>query len=185
MSTATLAPSASTRAVPSPLSRCCRRPARPVRRIPELRARPGGFHRNHGPAHVRPIPDLGPRAGHHALVGFVGFVVALISSAALRNFGPVLFYAYLAIFGAVGLVIAGAIMGAVICRPRVQGVRHATTPTPTSRVVSTTAGRSASGTSMSPRPSSWPSSSATCRPARPRSRSAWRPASPSRAGSRG
>ena len=49
-----------------------------------------------------------------ALVGFVGFVVALISLAALRNFGPVLFYIGLAIFGAVGLVIAGAIMGAVI-----------------------------------------------------------------------
>ena len=49
-----------------------------------------------------------------ALVGFVGFVVALISLAALRNFGPVLFYVGLAIFAAVGLVIAGAIMGAVI-----------------------------------------------------------------------
>jgi hypothetical protein len=48
------------------------------------------------------------------LVGFVGFVVALISLAALRNFGPVLFYVGLAIFAAVGLVIAGAIMGAVI-----------------------------------------------------------------------
>ena len=44
----------------------------------------------------------------------VGFVVALISLAALRNFGPVLFYVGLAIFAAVGLVIAGAIMGAVI-----------------------------------------------------------------------
>ena len=52
--------------------------------------------------------------GVKALVGFVGFVVALISLAALRNFGPVLFYVGLAIFGAVGLVIAGAIMGAVI-----------------------------------------------------------------------
>jgi hypothetical protein len=56
--------------------------------------------------------DLGP--GVKALVGFIGFVVALISLAGLRNFGPVLFYAGLAIFGAVGLVIAGAIMGAVI-----------------------------------------------------------------------
>lgn len=52
--------------------------------------------------------------GIKALVGFIGFVVALISLAALRNFGPVLFYVGLAIFGAVGLVIAGAIMGAVI-----------------------------------------------------------------------
>jgi hypothetical protein len=57
------------------------------------------------------ISALGP--GIKALVGFVGFVVALISLAALRNFGPVLFYVGLAIFGAVGLVIAGAIMGAV------------------------------------------------------------------------
>ena len=35
-------------------------------------------------------------------------------SLAVRNFGPVLFYVGLAIFAAVGLVIAGAIMGAVI-----------------------------------------------------------------------
>lgn len=58
------------------------------------------------------IAALGP--GIKALVGFVGFVVALISLSALRNFGPVLFYIGLAIFAAVGLVIAGAIMGAVV-----------------------------------------------------------------------
>lgn len=58
------------------------------------------------------ISALGPSI--KALVGFVGFVVALISLSALRNFGPVLFYVGLAIFGAVGLVIAGAIMGAVL-----------------------------------------------------------------------
>lgn len=58
------------------------------------------------------LSALGP--GIKALVGFVGFIVALISLSALRNFGPVLFYVGLAIFGAVGLVIAGAIMGAVI-----------------------------------------------------------------------
>ena len=52
--------------------------------------------------------------GIKALVGFIGFVVALISLSALRNFGPVLFYVGLAIFAAVGLVIAGAIMGAVV-----------------------------------------------------------------------
>src|SRR5262249_41874646 len=40
--------------------------------------------------------------GVKALVGFVGFVVAFISLAALRNFGPVLFYLGMAIFGAVG-----------------------------------------------------------------------------------
>jgi hypothetical protein len=58
------------------------------------------------------LASLGP--GIKALVGFIGFVVAFISLAALRNFGPVLFYIGMAIFGAVGLVIAGAIMGAVI-----------------------------------------------------------------------
>jgi len=58
------------------------------------------------------LSALGP--GIKALVGFVGFIVALISLSALRNFGPVLFYIGLAIFGAVGLVIAGAIMGAII-----------------------------------------------------------------------
>ena len=58
------------------------------------------------------LAALGP--GIKALVAFIGFVVAFISLAALRNFGPVLFYIGMAIFGAVGLVIAGAIMGAVI-----------------------------------------------------------------------
>jgi len=58
------------------------------------------------------LAALGP--GVKALVGFVGFIVAFISLSALRNFGPVLFYLGMAIFGAVGLVIAGAIMGAVI-----------------------------------------------------------------------
>jgi hypothetical protein len=58
------------------------------------------------------IAALGP--GIKALVGFIGFVVALISLSALRNFSPVLFYVGLAIFAAVGLVIAGAIMGAVL-----------------------------------------------------------------------
>ena len=58
------------------------------------------------------IAALGPSI--KALVGFVGFVVALISLSALRNFGPVLFYLGMAIFGAVGLTIAGAILGAVI-----------------------------------------------------------------------
>jgi hypothetical protein len=56
--------------------------------------------------------DLTP--GIKALIGFVGFVVAFISLAALRNMGPVLFYLGMAIFGAVGLTIAGSIMSAVI-----------------------------------------------------------------------
>ncbi len=46
------------------------------------------------------------------LVAFVGIGGPL--AAALRNFGPVLFYLGMAIFGAVGLTIAGAILGAVI-----------------------------------------------------------------------
>jgi hypothetical protein len=73
-----------------------------------------GFSGITGPltAALTQISQLGP--GIKALVGFVGFVVALISLAALRNFGPVLFYVGLAIFAAVGLVIAGAIMGASI-----------------------------------------------------------------------
>lgn len=50
--------------------------------------------------------------GLKALVGFIGFVVALISLASLRNMGPVLFFIGLAIFAAVGLGVAGAIMGA-------------------------------------------------------------------------
>ncbi len=49
-----------------------------------------------------------------AIVAVVGFVVAFISLAALRNFGPVLFFVGMAIFGSVGLVIAGAIMGMTI-----------------------------------------------------------------------
>jgi len=52
--------------------------------------------------------------GVKALVIFVGFVVAFISLTALRNFGPVLSFLGMSIFGAVGLTIAGAIVGAVI-----------------------------------------------------------------------
>ena len=49
-----------------------------------------------------------------ALVIIIGFLVALVSLAALRNFAPVLGYVGLAIFAAVGLVVAFAIAGAVI-----------------------------------------------------------------------
>lgn len=48
------------------------------------------------------------------MVVFIGFVVALISLAALRTFAPVLSYIGMAIYAAVGLVIAGAIVGAVV-----------------------------------------------------------------------
>lgn len=41
-------------------------------------------------------------------------MVALVTLAALRNFGAVLFYVGLCVFAAVGLVIAGAIMGVTI-----------------------------------------------------------------------
>ncbi len=58
------------------------------------------------------IASLGPAI--KALMGFISFVVALISLAALRNFSSVLFYLGLAIFASVGLVAAGSIMGAVI-----------------------------------------------------------------------
>ncbi|WP_152839897.1 hypothetical protein [Rugamonas aquatica] len=53
----------------------------------------------------------GMETGVKAIIGFIGFVVALISLAALRNLSPVLFFVGLAIFGGVGLAIAGAIMG--------------------------------------------------------------------------
>jgi hypothetical protein len=52
--------------------------------------------------------------GAKAIVGFLAFVVALISLTAMRNFGPVIYYVGVAVFAAVGLPIAGAIMGAVI-----------------------------------------------------------------------
>jgi len=52
--------------------------------------------------------------GVKALIGFLGFIVAFVSLAALRNFGPVIFYVGLAVFGAVGLLVAGAILGAVV-----------------------------------------------------------------------
>lgn len=52
--------------------------------------------------------------GIQALVAVVGFVVAFISLSALRNMGPVLFFIGLVIFGAIGLTVAGAILGAVI-----------------------------------------------------------------------
>lgn len=52
--------------------------------------------------------------GVKAIVGVVGFVVAFIALSAMRSFGPALFYVGVAIFGSVGLVVAGAIMGATI-----------------------------------------------------------------------
>lgn len=52
--------------------------------------------------------------GLKGIVGFISFCVAFISLAALRNLGPVLFFIGVMIFGAVGLLIGGAIMGAVI-----------------------------------------------------------------------
>jgi hypothetical protein len=58
------------------------------------------------------LATIGPAA--QAIVGFLAFIVAMITLTALRNFSPVLFYVGVAVFAAVGLPIAGAIMGAVI-----------------------------------------------------------------------
>ncbi|MCG2583894.1 hypothetical protein [Massilia sp. TS11] len=58
------------------------------------------------------ISALSP--GIKALIGVLAFVVALITLAALRDFGPVLRYIGVAIFGATGLVVGGAIMGMTI-----------------------------------------------------------------------
>lgn len=52
--------------------------------------------------------------GIKALIGVIGFLVAFIALAAARNASPVLFYIMLLIFGAVGLPIGAAILGAVI-----------------------------------------------------------------------
>lgn len=52
--------------------------------------------------------------GMKALVGFLAFAVAFVSLAALRNMGPIMLYIGVAIFGAVGLSIGGAILGATI-----------------------------------------------------------------------
>lgn len=52
--------------------------------------------------------------GFKAIAGVIGFFMALMTLIALRNFSGVLYYLGLAVFAAVGLVVAGAIMGAVI-----------------------------------------------------------------------
>jgi len=52
--------------------------------------------------------------GIKALGAFLGFVAAFFALAALRNFSAALFYIGLVIFGAVALVVGGAILGAVI-----------------------------------------------------------------------
>ena len=49
-----------------------------------------------------------------AIGGVVAFFIALLTLAALRNFSSVLFYLGFAVFAAVGLLVAGAIMGAVL-----------------------------------------------------------------------
>lgn len=52
--------------------------------------------------------------GIQAIVAVIGFVVAIISLSALRNMGPVLFFVGMIIFAAIGLTVAGAILGATI-----------------------------------------------------------------------
>jgi hypothetical protein len=49
-----------------------------------------------------------------ALVGVVAFAVALFALSAMRNFGAAITFVGVCIFGAVGLVVGGAIMGATI-----------------------------------------------------------------------
>ena len=56
----------------------------------------------------------GLETGIKALVGFIAFIVAFITLAALKNFSSVLFFIGLLIFGAVALPIGAAILGAVI-----------------------------------------------------------------------
>lgn len=58
------------------------------------------------------LDELTP--GVKALIGVIGFLVAFIALAAARNASPVMFYLMMLIFGAVGLPIGGAILGAVI-----------------------------------------------------------------------
>lgn len=49
-----------------------------------------------------------------ALVGVVAFAVALFGLSVLRNFGPAIYFVGVCIFAAVGLLVGGAIMGAVV-----------------------------------------------------------------------
>lgn len=58
------------------------------------------------------LSELTP--GMKALVGFLAFAVAFVTLAALRNMGPIMLFIGVAIFGAVGLPIAGAILGATV-----------------------------------------------------------------------
>lgn len=50
--------------------------------------------------------------GIKAVVAIVGFIVALVSLVALRSFSAVLFFLGLAVFGAGGLAMAQAMLGA-------------------------------------------------------------------------
>jgi hypothetical protein len=86
-----------------------------VRRLPRLRPGLGRLHRHHRTAHLRPDPA-------RRSWGRESRRWSASSASSSRSFrcprcatsGPVLFYVGLAIFAAVGLVIAGAIMGAVV-----------------------------------------------------------------------
>jgi hypothetical protein len=58
------------------------------------------------------LGNLGP--GFKALVAFLGFIVAAITLIAMRSFSSLLFYIGLLIFLAVGLTVAGAMIGAMV-----------------------------------------------------------------------
>ncbi|TCJ20178.1 hypothetical protein EZJ19_00980 [Parasulfuritortus cantonensis] len=63
-------------------------------------------------AAIQQFADM--NTGLKALVIVIGFLVALIGLAALRNFAPVLGYIGLAIFAAVGLTAGFAVAGAML-----------------------------------------------------------------------
>jgi hypothetical protein len=52
--------------------------------------------------------------GVKAIVGVVAFAIALFGLSILRNFGPAVYFVGVCIFAAVGLVVGGSIMGAVV-----------------------------------------------------------------------
>ena len=83
-------------------ARCCsRQPAvagNQCRRMRSISSTSGAIGGPLGSA-LNTLGTLTP--GVKALVGFISFVVALISLAALRNFGPVLYYIGVAIFATV------------------------------------------------------------------------------------
>lgn len=61
---------------------------------------------------LQQLQDLTP--GIKAIVAMTAFLACFVTLASLRNFGVVIMYAGVMIFGAVGLTVGGAIMGATL-----------------------------------------------------------------------